>query len=69
MSALDDTAAELAAARSEVREALLMAGEWARFCAADDSVAAHIAARIDAAFNRMTAANIAGVTALTEQST
>lgn len=68
MSELDGVAAELAAARAEVNETLMMAGEYARTRAADDAVAAFLAERLDSAFNRLTAANIVGATAVEEGS-
>jgi hypothetical protein len=67
MTDLDAAATELTAARSELREALLLAGEWARHRAHDDPVAAHISQRIDAAFARVTLSNITAVTAMNPQ--
>jgi hypothetical protein len=54
---LDTVAAELAAARAELRESLMLAGEWARYRADHDPMAAHISERIAAAFDRLTASN------------
>ena len=68
MNELDGVAAELADARDELREVLLWAGEWARWRASEDPVAALIADRLNSAFSRVTMANIAGTTAMQEGS-
>lgn len=66
MSELDTVAAELAAARTELREVLTMCGEYVRARSGDDRVAGFLAERLDSATDRVRCANVLGATAVQE---
>lgn len=67
MSDLDSVADELAAARRDLNRTLVVASSYvAARAAAGDALAAEINAMVDAAFDRLTLANIAGHTMMEE---
>jgi hypothetical protein len=63
---LDAVAAELAAARRELRDAMSACADYVEWKAADDTLAAELTRRVKAAHDRLTAADIAGKTAIVE---